>query len=723
MRNSERNGARAREPSQDHVVKEGTAQLTKSSKDSSQLKKLNQYTIQKMLGQGAYGQVFMASDERGETVAIKVINKSVLKKKSMGARGASALDTLAREIAVMKKINHPHCVQLFEVIDDPKDEKLYLVMELLTGGEVAASLDVPPPPAACRLPPAACRLPPATLRPATLRPPYLRPPPCALCPPRTSPAALTRQAMHKDNLPPGQEHLPESAARQIFRDLLIGLEYLHAQGIIHRDIKPENLVFQAAPDYGRARAASSVSPRSSSRRTASSCRSSARDSTARESRAASWSRDSSCRESSACRPSLPSLSSSWPWRRASKKLAYAEAGAGAGAGGGGSGAGGTGGASLQAIPSGSLLLPAHGAGGEFSGVALAEGGGPAPAAAAPARGRWSLFRRGKGGGGDGGEAGVAAVDPSLVRHAPRIKLLDFGVAAICREHEALEALEVHGGSGTPSGLQPGTQPDGKRDDSPPGVRRDDSLIKSTGTPAFYAPEMCVKGAYHGAPAPRLPASAASSASSASPPPRLLRLPRLPASPPRSLPPHPLRRPRRRYLGGGSDAVHAGWGQAAIRGGQHAGGTPTDSNPLPPRPTPSAWLREEAATLSIQAAARCLPPVAGLPHDQRGGAHCAAARLGRAAAAAAPHARQEARAAALAPGAAHRPMGHSEWHAPATLSGLRRDGADGDGDPRRNQGAGREHQGRGGRQEVEGRRAQVARRRLLHARRRRRRGEG
>ena len=50
--------------------------------------------------------------------------------------------------------------------------------------------------------------------------------------------------MHKDNLPPGQEHLPESAARQIFRDLLIGLEYLHAQGIIHRDIKPENILLK-----------------------------------------------------------------------------------------------------------------------------------------------------------------------------------------------------------------------------------------------------------------------------------------------------------------------------------------------------------------------------------------------------------------------------------------------------------------------------------------------
>ena len=46
---------------------------------------------------------------------------------------SNALEMLGREIAIMKKINHPHCVQLFEVIDDPKTERLFLVMELLTG--------------------------------------------------------------------------------------------------------------------------------------------------------------------------------------------------------------------------------------------------------------------------------------------------------------------------------------------------------------------------------------------------------------------------------------------------------------------------------------------------------------------------------------------------------------------------------------------------------------
>ena len=411
--------------------------------------------------------------------------------------------------------------------------------------------------------------------------------------------------MHKDNLPPGQEHLPESAARQIFRDLLIGLEYLHAQGIIHRDIKPENLVFQAAPDYGRARSASTsgnASPRVSSRRI-SSLRSSSRDST---SSGGSSCRESSCRESSASRPSLPSLSPSWPWRRAStsKKLAYADAEAGAGGGGGGGGGGGvtghdgsTGGATLQAIPSGGILLPAHDAGGEFSGVALAEGDGPAPAAAAPARRLWSLFRRGRvKGGGGGGEAGIAALDPSLVRHAPRIKLLDFGVAAICREHEALEALEAHGGSGTPSGLQPSTQPDVRRDDSPV-VRQDDSLGKSTGTPAFYAPEMCVKGAYHGACLPRLRLS-----------PGLLSLPRLLLRLLHRLLRLAASRPTH-YAGRAADIWAAGVTLCMLAGGKLPFEADNMPEARPPIATPPPARRHARARLRPTSPPRLAPPPA------------------------------------------------------------------------------------------------------------------
>lgn len=38
---------------------------------------------------------------------------------------------LEREVAIMKKIDHPHLVKLFEVIEDPYDEKIYLVMEFM----------------------------------------------------------------------------------------------------------------------------------------------------------------------------------------------------------------------------------------------------------------------------------------------------------------------------------------------------------------------------------------------------------------------------------------------------------------------------------------------------------------------------------------------------------------------------------------------------------------
>lgn len=45
-----------------------------------------------------------------------------------------------REIAILKKLDHPNVVKLVEVLDDPVEDHLYLVFELLERGQV---LEVP----------------------------------------------------------------------------------------------------------------------------------------------------------------------------------------------------------------------------------------------------------------------------------------------------------------------------------------------------------------------------------------------------------------------------------------------------------------------------------------------------------------------------------------------------------------------------------------------------
>ena len=418
---------RERNSSVDHTVEESTAATSKVSSETGRIKKVNQYNLHTMLGQGAYGQVYQATDDKGETVAVKVINKSLLKRRRMGVGGGgggSALDTIAKEIAVMKKVNHPHCVQLFEVIDDPKTERIFLVMELLTGGE----------------------------------------------------------ALHKDNLPAGQDHLPEPAARQVFRDLLLGLEYLHAQGIVHRDIKPENLVFSARPEHTRSRSSSVgssggggggggggkliipaallrggtrlrdsfTSPRNSISglsTAATPCDGeSARDngSSRRSSRRSSAAEQPMSRSSFSAGGSSTFSSALRPWRRK---------------------------ASAGSIDT-SAVAHAHQSGGaaltaavETGDVVLESGAGPESDAQPPRRSSSALgwMRR------SSTKSLGTAEDASAMRFGPPIKILDFGVASICSEI---------------------ARNDGES-------RADDSLVRTIGTPAFYAPEMCVKGAYHG----------------------------------------------------------------------------------------------------------------------------------------------------------------------------------------------------------------------------------
>nr|CCC95323.1 unnamed protein product [Trypanosoma congolense IL3000] len=148
---------------------------------------LNEYLLLKCIGKGSSGVVKLAySLARNETVAIKIVPRPKEKRAAIGGGCHSAtkrMEALHREIKVMKKLRHRNIVALYEVIDDPEAEKLYIVMQHVDNGPIAFLAKD------------------------------------GTCDP-VSPSELTGYA----------------------RQILAGMEYLQRHGIVHRDIKPENIL-------------------------------------------------------------------------------------------------------------------------------------------------------------------------------------------------------------------------------------------------------------------------------------------------------------------------------------------------------------------------------------------------------------------------------------------------------------------------------------------------
>ena len=148
---------------------------------------INQYKLGEVLGRGAFG-VVRAATRKGQTYAVKLLSKPRLKKRRVGMR-SNALELLSREIAVWKKLNHPNVCNLVEVINDESHDEVYLVSEFIQGGMLLPD---------------------------------------------------------KREVEPLEEHLAKSFCRQI----LLGLQYLHALGIAHRDIKPANILLTERSENG-----------------------------------------------------------------------------------------------------------------------------------------------------------------------------------------------------------------------------------------------------------------------------------------------------------------------------------------------------------------------------------------------------------------------------------------------------------------------------------------
>lgn len=131
------------------------------------------YHLKEMLGTGAFSEVRLAEskDKPGQLYAVKIIDKKALKGKE---------DSLENEIMILRKLKHSNIVQLLETFEDKN--KVYLIMELVTGGE------------------------------------------------------LFDRIVEKGSY-------TEKDAAHLIRQVLEAVDYMHQQGVVHRDLKPENLLY------------------------------------------------------------------------------------------------------------------------------------------------------------------------------------------------------------------------------------------------------------------------------------------------------------------------------------------------------------------------------------------------------------------------------------------------------------------------------------------------
>jgi len=134
------------------------------------------YKMGEELGRGRFSVVKQATHlKEGVGYAVKEVENESLDDEEN-------LEALETEIKILRKLRHPHIVNLKEVVTT--DAFTYIIMELLSGGE------------------------------------------------------LFNRIVDRGSF-------PEEEAKALFSQILLSMEYLHKMNIVHRDVKPENILYVA----------------------------------------------------------------------------------------------------------------------------------------------------------------------------------------------------------------------------------------------------------------------------------------------------------------------------------------------------------------------------------------------------------------------------------------------------------------------------------------------
>ena len=136
---------------------------------------INDFKFIKTIGEGTFGKVKSAIEiNTGQKVSIKILNKNMIK-------GKENIEQINREIKILKTLNHPNLIKLFQIIED--NSHYYIITEYVNGGELF-------------------------------------------------------------NLIVKNKYLSENLASIFFIQLIYALEFLKLKNISHRDIKPENILIR-----------------------------------------------------------------------------------------------------------------------------------------------------------------------------------------------------------------------------------------------------------------------------------------------------------------------------------------------------------------------------------------------------------------------------------------------------------------------------------------------
>ena len=109
---------------------------TRSAMDASIPKQIGRYAVDRLLGSGAMGHVFLGRDpELDRPVAIKTVRDLKMDEEAMG----TFLERFRNEARAAARLHHPHIVQVYDVGEDA-DAGPYLVFEYVAGSTLKQAL-------------------------------------------------------------------------------------------------------------------------------------------------------------------------------------------------------------------------------------------------------------------------------------------------------------------------------------------------------------------------------------------------------------------------------------------------------------------------------------------------------------------------------------------------------------------------------------------------------